>query len=357
MFEVCNISVVAICGPSLTRQAGVAPAFVIACGQWYTQRESAFRIAIWWSSNGIVAMVGPMISYGFGSIKGSLAGWKNIYLWAGLLTFAWAWIVLFTLPDNPKTASFLTEREQYVAIERIRDNNAGLVSHQIKWKHVREAVTDPAVLILATMMFGIVSSNAITGNFASIIIKNLGFTTFQSLLLQIPTGFFGVCVGLIPTYFILRTNNWRLVFFSVLATLSLIGSAILYGVPRHKTGIILVGYYFNNCFVGCPNLVLASLAANISGHTKKSTSNSIIFVAYCAGSIMSPLIFKAQDNYHGGFLGIMVCQAYVIVAAQVLHFLYRRRNSHRNTAYGLQKKGEPFTDATDFENSNFRYSY
>lgn len=338
------------------RQAGIAPVFVIACGQWYTQRESSYRIAMWWTSNAVVAMIGPLISYGFGSIHGSLPGWKNIYLWAGILTLFWGFVMLRLLPDDPITAKFLSDRERFVALERVRNNHAGIISHKIKFKPILEAVTDPAVVLLTTMTFGSVTSNAITGTFSSIIIRNLGFSTFQSLLLQIPTGFFGLLLGLGPTIFILKTNNWRLVLLPTLMIFSLCGTSILYAVNQKRTGILLLGYYLNNCYVICPAIILGLSAANIGGHTKKSTVNAMVFMAYCASSIMGPLIFKAQDKYRSGFNGIMVCQIYVIVASQVLHFLYRRRNSQRDKAYGDQKSGVAFTDKTDLENVNFRYS-
>jgi hypothetical protein len=70
---------------------------------------------------------------------------------------------------------------------------------------------------------------------------------------------------------------------------------------------------------------------------------------------MSPLIMKSQDNFRTGFLGILVCQAYNIVAAQVLFLLYRRRNNKRDAQYGEKVAGHAFTDETDLQNKNFRY--
>lgn len=329
---------------------------MIASGHWYTPGESAFRIAIWWSGNAVAAVVGPLTSYGFGSIPGSLSGWRNIYLFAGLLTVAWSAAVFWFIPDDIRTAKFLSERQRVVAMERVRDNNTGLVEHRIKSEQIAEALLDPLTWLLATAMFGAASTNSITGIFASVIISNLGFSTLQSLCLQIPVGAFGlICCGLIPNYIILKTGKWRTTILSILMTLSLVGTAMLYGVPRSNVALVLVGYYFNNFYVGGPNLVLALVAANIGGHTKKTTVSSIVFVAYCAASTMSPLIMKGQDNYKSGFLGILVCQCYTIIAAQVIHFVYRRRNKSRDTQWGPQNSGQEFTDDTDIDNTNFRY--
>lgn len=339
-------------------ESGVGPAFVIASSQWYTQAESALRIGIWFTaSNGFASMIGPIVNYGFGSIKGSLDGWQNIFLWAGLLTLFWSLVVLWLMPDDPTRAKFLTERERFVALERVRDSNTGLVDHHIKPSQIFEVARDPASLMLITLMFCACVSNSIVGLFASIIIKNLGFNTLQSIALQVPAGFFGICCGIIPMILVLKTNRWRTTIITILTIVSISGTAILYAVPRSLVGVVLLGYYLNNCYTGTPVQVLALAAANTAGHTKKSTLNSCIFIAFCASSIMSPLIMNEKDNYKSGFLGIMVCQAYNIVAAQVLCFLYRTRNKKRDTKYGEKVTGHIFTDETDMQNKNFRYAW
>ncbi|KAK6387659.1 hypothetical protein LTS17_000928 [Exophiala oligosperma] len=339
-------------------ESGVGPAFVIASSQWYTQAESALRIGIWFTaSNGAASMIGPIINYGFGSIHGSLDGWQNIFLFAGLLTLFWSLVVLWLMPDDPKRAKFLTERERFVALERVRDNNSGLVDQHIKPSQIFEIVRDPAALMLITLMFCACVSNSIVGLFASIIIKNLGFNNLQSICLQIPAGFFGILCGVLPMLIVLKTNKWRTTVISVLTTVSIAGTAILYAVPRHLVGVVLLGYYLNNCYTGTPVQVLALAAANIAGHTKKSTLNSCVFIAFCASSIMSPLIMNAKDNYKSGFLGILICQAYNIVAAQVLRYIYHVRNKSRDEKYGPQAPGHAFTDETDLQNNNFRYAW
>jgi hypothetical protein len=261
------------------------------------------------------------------------------------------------MPDDPNRAKFLTERERFVALERVRNNNSGMVDQHIKPSQIFEIVRDPAALLLITLMFCACVSNSIVGLFASIIIKNLGFDTLQSICLQIPAGFFGICCGVIPMILVLKTNKWRTTIISVLTTVSISGTAILYAVPRDQVGVILLGYYLNNCYTGTPVQVLALAAANIAGHTKKSTVNSCIFIAFCASSIMSPLIMNAKDNYKSGFLGILICQAYNIVAAQALRYVYHVRNKGRNEKYGAQAPGHAFTDETDLQNTNFRYAW
>jgi hypothetical protein len=68
----------------------------------------------------------PMLSYAMGIIPGPLAPWRNLYIFSGMLTITWGIIVFFIMPDSPLDAKFFNDRERYIAIERVRKNNAGI---------------------------------------------------------------------------------------------------------------------------------------------------------------------------------------------------------------------------------------
>lgn len=46
------------------------------------------------------------------------------------------------MPDSPMEAKFLNEREKFIAVERLRANQMGVVSRQWRWDHVRETFSD-----------------------------------------------------------------------------------------------------------------------------------------------------------------------------------------------------------------------
>lgn len=205
-------------------------------------------------------------------------------------------------------------------------------------------------------MYGAVATNCITGIFSSIIIQNVGFNNLQSLLLQIPVGFLGVLSGLLPVLIIRRTNDWRFVIVTVLLCLSLTGTSILYAVPHTRTALVLLGYYLNNFYVGTVGIILGSVAANVTGNTKRSTVSSLSFMAYCGASIMGPLIMESENNFASGFLGIVICQCAAILAAPAMLVLYRRRNVIRASLLSSRARDQALEDRTDLEDTTFRYS-
>ncbi len=83
---------------------------------------------------------------------------KIIFLFCGLLTVAFSFVILYTpqastsdvlltivsvfLPDSPVEAKFLNENEKLIAIERLRMNQMGVMSRTWKWDHLKESILD-----------------------------------------------------------------------------------------------------------------------------------------------------------------------------------------------------------------------
>lgn len=80
--------------------------------------------------------------------------------------------MLFRLPDSPTTASFLTEEEKLIAVERLKANQTGFKNSNIDKSQIKEAFIDVKTWLLATL---ILAAN----------IPNGGFTTVSQF--QIPS--------------------------------------------------------------------------------------------------------------------------------------------------------------------------
>ena len=60
-------------------------------------------------------------------------------------------------------------------------------------------------------------------------------------------------------------------------------------------------------------------AQNTAGHTKKTCTTGIIFVAQCVGNIIGPLLYKTEDKpyYRKGLIANLVC--WIALAIMVLY--------------------------------------
>lgn len=75
-----------------------------------------------------------------------------LFIIFGIVTLAWAGVLLWYLPDTPSTARFLTESERVKAVDRIRSNQTGLKESKFVWKQAIEAMTDLKVWLLVLFM-------------------------------------------------------------------------------------------------------------------------------------------------------------------------------------------------------------
>ncbi|GMG22455.1 unnamed protein product [Aspergillus oryzae] len=216
-------------------------------------------------------IISPLINYGLGHItSGSLHPWQYMYLIAGLATLAWAIALFFVFPGSPQTAKGFTAEERMMLLERVRANNAGAENRTFKWYQVCEALYSYhfwCIFLLSTLSS--TGSGAVT-TFGSIIFNGMGFSTFESLLLNIPIGALAfICV--LGSGYIGR--NWRL--------------------PSSKTAARIIGFYLINFFSAAWVQCIAMGTSNVAGYTKKATMAAGTFMGYSLGNIIGPLTFDA----------------------------------------------------------------
>jgi MFS family permease len=124
-------------------EAMIAPACVATTTMWWRRSEQTLRTAYWNAMNGVTFVVGSLITYGLGHIEsGTMYKYQIIFLFCGLLTVIYGFVVLMFMPDSPMSAKYLTDRERVLATERLRANQMGVQSGIWKWDQVLETFLD-----------------------------------------------------------------------------------------------------------------------------------------------------------------------------------------------------------------------
>ena len=164
-------------------ESAPAPAFSIVTAMWYKQEEQPLRLCFWYSSAGMGSLIGGIAFYGIGHIHGPLHPWRYEYLILGPVTILWGCIVAYFLPNSPTSARFLSTDERILATRRMRSTQTGIKNTQFKPYQVREAVLDPKTWILVIATFAVTLVNGALSGFGSIIVRSLGFSAFNSVLL------------------------------------------------------------------------------------------------------------------------------------------------------------------------------
>lgn len=210
-------------------ESGVSPGFMLCTGMWYTHSEQVLRSSLWYSFSGGSNIVSPLINYGLGHITGgAMNPWQYMYLIAGLATLVWAVALWFIFPDSPQVAQGFTETERILLLERVRSNNAGLENRHFKWYQMREAFFSYHfwfIFLMATLSS--VGSGAVT-TFGSIIFNGMGFSTFESILLNMPIGALAFICVLGSGYIGRNVPNSRLHVVSGACVPVIVGSCLMY---------------------------------------------------------------------------------------------------------------------------------
>ncbi|KAF7321795.1 Allantoate permease [Mycena kentingensis (nom. inval.)] len=214
-------------------------------------------------------LVGSLLSYGLGHIRGKLHSYQVIFLFIGLLTVVCSPVVYFILPDSPTKARFLNHEEKIIAIERLRANNQVIVT---------------------------------------------------------------IAAAAISTKIKLK---WPVIFGCTLPPIAGSAALMVLGRGRELRGKLLACYYILSFFTGLQPMLYSWASQNVSGHTKKTCTTGIIFVAQCAGNILGPLVYKTSEKpyYHSGLVCDLVCwivlAVLTLVTAAYLMYLNKRHAARR----------------------------
>ncbi|KAL2752322.1 hypothetical protein ACRALDRAFT_1037068 [Sodiomyces alcalophilus JCM 7366] len=337
--------------------------FMCIVAGYYTQREQSMRQSFWFSATGLWAIIGGSLNYGFAQISsGALKPWQYIYLLAGCLTLLFG-VFCFIMPDSPVSAWFLTPDERFAAVERLRLGQTGVRCTTFKPSQLKEALLDVKVWLVALMMASAYTMNGAVSGFGPLIVSTFGWSPLHAILFQFPMG--GLCfiVILVTGYLGTTLRNARIIMLSICCLPVIAGCALIWKsewYPRAPAPVI--GYSITGFFGAVVSLIISVGMSNVAGHTKKSFMAATIFVAYCVGNIVGPLLVNSESrdrHYPELWTGLIICYVICIVAAAALYWVLWRENKRRDERPVDEEERAKlaFMDLTDKENPYFRYVY
>ncbi|KAI0555423.1 MFS transporter-like protein [Xylaria curta] len=298
-------------------EAPFYPGGIYLVSLFYTRKETATRLAVFYTGNLLASTFSGLIAAGvFAGLDGvhGLAGWRWLFLIQGVVTVAVAIAGFFILPDTPLTTRWLTEEERQLAHARIaRDTTEKGYMPTSTWSGLWDAARDYRTWIFTLMTNLHLSANNFK-NYLPTAVASLGFSNTISLVLTSPpylvATFASVAVSWSSGHFNERT--WHITGSKALAILGFAVATATYNIGARYFAIVL----FVGATYGVNNINLAWTAATVGQTDEKKAAAlaiantfgnlSFVYTPYLWSDSTAPLFRPACLASIGFSFGVIV---------------------------------------------------
>ncbi|KAI0468439.1 MFS general substrate transporter [Xylaria cf. heliscus] len=303
-------------------EALIAPSCIAITQMWWRRSEQTLRTSYWNAMNGVTQIVGSLVTYGLGHIMSDkIYRYQVIFIFCGVLTVLFGITFLVLMPDSPMEAKYMSEREQLIAVERLRANQMGVASRKWRWDHALETLLDLKTWLWFLIMTSISIASGGIGTFGNLIVKDFGYTNFNAILFNIPFGVIQVA-SIIGSAALATKLRRKGLVIALVSLLPIIGTILMITVPRngHTKGVLLFGYYLVSCLGTITPMIFTWQGQNTGGDTKKKTTTAVVITGMCAGNIIGPHLFDTKDAplYRPGLISALVQFSFVGVMGLII---------------------------------------
>ncbi|OAQ67534.1 transporter [Purpureocillium lilacinum] len=359
-------------------EGGFIPDAILYLSYFYKSKELPVRVSWFYTSSHITPIIAAFIAYGVLHMRGigNWGGWRWLFIIEGILTAIIGVLSWFYLPPSPtQTASWFrgkdgwfSEREEVIMVNRIlRDDPAkgGMHNRQgltlpLLWQALLDWDLWPIYLLGFTLLQPVTPVES----YMTLNLRNLGFDTFQTNLLTIPS-YVLFCIQLVFwTWVSERINNRFLItfFYSVWVFPLILALRLLpddaSSWARYALTTLIVGYPYVHS-------ILVSLTSRNAGTVRTRTVGSAVYnMTVQASSIISSNIYRKDDApyYRRGNTALLGIIAWNAFATILIKFYYVWRNKTREkiwNAMTAQEKDDYLATTTDegSKRLDFRFAH
>lgn len=320
-------------------EAPYYPGVLYILSIFYTRKEIASRIAIMYTgqivANGTSGLIAAAV---FSTLDGAhnIKGWQWLFIIEGVTTFGVAAIAFFFMPDEPGNTRWLTQRERELAVKRIERDIVGLAPRGSTMSGLKQAVRDPKTWLFVLMQNLHISACSFTFFFPTIV-KSMGFTSINALLLTAPPYFISGAFGIVLAWTSGRLNErtWHITGTLLLAIAGFVVTvSTLNTAARYVASIMFATGAF-----GVGSVILGWVSAVLSETPeKKAVVYSMVNVGATIAYLYTAYLWPGSDGprYLPGFIAMAAFAGGSLLCACAMRFWLMALN-RRLRAEGLEQ--------------------
>lgn len=349
---------------------------ILYLSYYYTSNQLTVRLGIFWVSLTVTNIVGAFLAAGLLSLRHvtNWEGWKWLFAIEGAITFligAWAFWYMPAGPTQTKRRfhkGWFTEREEIIIVNKVlRDDPTKSSMHNREGLSLRDLWDSFCdydlwpLYILGLTMF--IAPGTISTYF-TLSLRDLGFSTFHTNLLTIPSQLLTIINILIITW-LQNRNQQRLLTASLKGWWLLVLFIALVCVPESinkwaKWALLslIVGYPY-------AHPIIVSMTSMNSGSVRTRTVASSVYNMFVqAATLIASNIYQPDDApyYHKGnrvLLGLVVASLVLFAFAKFWYVTRNKSRAKKWDAMSQEEKEHYLATTTDKGNKrlDFRFKH
>ncbi|VUC23760.1 unnamed protein product [Clonostachys rosea] len=326
-------------------EAGLYPGSYFILSMWYTPRELATRMAIFYGANTAAGAFAGVIAYGVGHLDGQqgYTAWEWLFMIEGIITVAVGLMTFFFLPHFPhqynekRTTKWLTAEElEYskLRVKYVAGPNAP--TYEFRWSDVWAAAQDRKTWLMMMMFWwgGSIPTYSLSYTLPTMV-RNLGYSAIRAQALTTPPYIFATIVCVFNGW---MSDRYQKRYISIMTCYAVgLSGIIMLWVSVHFPNVSGVSYFA--IFIAAAGysaqapIVGAWTSNNIPNPSKRAASIGLLmlFGSVGGGGIGSNIYLDSQAPvYPLGFgfsVGATVLGA--MIPATIHWWLMRRDNKKR----------------------------
>ncbi|KAK7472458.1 hypothetical protein VKT23_000573 [Stygiomarasmius scandens] len=251
-------------------EAAFFPALVFIISTWYRRHEVQKRLAAFYLLSVTISGFSSILAYALSLLDGKrgIAGWSWIFLIEGAITMFLGIIGYFIMPDFPDKNTFLTPAQTALVLKRVEMDRHDSVPDQITFGKVMHHLQDWTLWAYGVMFACSTLPAYMLAYFISIILKGMGFSTTDSLLLSAPP-YGPAFISAMFFAWISDKKKHRAGFIGIQALITLVGVCLT--AFSSSNGVRYFGTFCINAgSSGCIPGVMAYGANNVVSQSKRA---------------------------------------------------------------------------------------
>ncbi|RAK73474.1 allantoate permease [Aspergillus fijiensis CBS 313.89] len=359
-------------------EGGFIPDIVLWLSYFYTSRELPTRLSIFWTALSSTTIITSFIAFGVLHMRGiqGMAGWRWLFLIEGLITLLVGLASFFRMPASAvdtkkwfRPQGWFTDREVSIVVNRVlRDDpskgdmhNRQPITPRRLWNSLRDYDLWP-IYILGLIVY--IPQTPVSA-YITLTLKSVGFSTFTTNLLTIPSS-----VGHIITLLLLTRLSEYLNERTFVAMLQSIWTLPCVIALRFWSGTM------NNawgtfglvttllCYPYCHAILVGWTSKNSNNVGTRTISAALYNMFVQVGGIIGNNIYRTDDKpkYRRGNSVLLGINVLAIVLFLLTKVYYTLRNKHRDKVWNAMTEEQRqhyinTTTETGSKRLDFRFAH